>query len=82
MPRMRTIEEAIKLLRQEDPGCQLTKHALRQMVLAGQVPFVQIGKTKRLINVDALLVQLGAPQSGAPAEPQNGIVRAVPERIA
>lgn len=53
MPRMRTIQEAAKELRQSDPNTALTPYAIRQMVLKGEIPCVQAGK-KRLINMDIL----------------------------
>ncbi len=52
--RMRTIDGALELLKQEDAGCQLTRWALRNLVITGQVPSVVVGKSKRLINVDVL----------------------------
>lgn len=61
MPRMRTIQEAAKELRQSDPNTALTPYAIRQMVLKGEIPCVCAGK-KRLINMDILeayLNQLG-----------------------
>ena len=53
MPRMRTIQEAAKELRQSDPNTALTPYAIRQMVLKGEIPGVCAGK-KRLINMDIL----------------------------
>ena len=53
MPRMRTIQEAAKELRQSDPNTALTPYAIRQMVLKGEIPCVRAGK-KRLINMDIL----------------------------
>jgi len=78
VPRMRTIDEAMKLLKAEDPECQLTKNALRQMVLAGEVPFVLIGKRKRLINYDALIAKLNNLQISIPTA--TGKIRSIPER--
>ena len=53
MPRMRTIQEAAKELRESDPNTALTPYAIRQMVLKGEIPCVCAGK-KRLINMDIL----------------------------
>lgn len=53
MPRMRTIQEAAKELRETDPNTALTPYAIRQMVLKGEIPCVYAGK-KRLINMDVL----------------------------
>lgn len=54
LPRMRTIPETIRLLRECDPETCLTETALRRMVLTNQIPYTRVGK-KYLINVDALI---------------------------
>lgn len=59
MTRMRTIEAAINQLLQDDPGSCLTRHALRQLVLRGEVPSIRAG-TKYLVNYDRLLAILSA----------------------
>jgi len=59
-PRMRTIAECMKLLREDDPQTAMTVTALRAKVSAGEVLSVQIGK-KRLINYDGLLAYLQNP---------------------
>ena len=53
MPRMRTIQETAKELRETDPNTALTPYAIRQMVLNGTIPCINVGK-KRLINMDVL----------------------------
>ncbi|MBQ9662376.1 MAG: helix-turn-helix domain-containing protein [Oscillospiraceae bacterium] len=61
LPRMRTIPETIKLLREYDPGTSLTETALRRMVLTNQIPYTRVGK-KYLINVDALIRYLSGDE--------------------
>lgn len=53
MPRMRTIAEAAKELKEIDPLTAITPYAIRQMVLSGEIPHINVGK-KRLINMDVL----------------------------
>ena len=53
MPRMRTIQEAAKELKEIDPNTALTPYAIRRMVLNGTIPCINVGK-KRLINMDLL----------------------------
>ena len=53
MARMRTVDEAIKLIKTADPDTALTRHALYRLVLSGTIPHTPIGK-KRLIDVDLL----------------------------
>jgi hypothetical protein len=63
MKRMRTLDACIIQLKQDDPDTCLTRHALRQMVLSGNVPYVKCGK-KYLVNYDGLLdVLSGEPKS-------------------
>ena len=53
MARMRTIDSAHAELLMADPDCELTKTALRRMVVSGQIPSARIGR-KYLIDVDKL----------------------------
>lgn len=53
MRRMRTLPQAAEYLRQTDPETALTFSALRRLVLAGEIPHVQVG-TKRLIALEDL----------------------------
>lgn len=55
--RMRTIDAAHAELVAADPGCELTKTALRRLVISGRVPSVRIGESrngKYLVDVDKL----------------------------
>lgn len=75
--RMRTLDGCMEALKQEDPGCQLTRWALRKLVLSGRVPSVVIGTNKRLVNVDVVKTFL-AGELPPPAEPeQAGKIRRV-----
>ncbi|MBR3126363.1 MAG: hypothetical protein IKF42_13205 [Mogibacterium sp.] len=53
MEKLRTIEQTIAELRAEDPGCQLTDWALRQLVREGAIPSIKIGK-KSLLSIEAV----------------------------
>ncbi len=76
-PRMRTIDAAIKELKQDDPSCALTRHALRRMVISKRVPSVQVGN-KYLVNLDSLIGLLSEPEALAdtPAQ-EEGTVRPI-----
>jgi len=65
---MRTLDGCIEELKREDPNTSLTRHALRLMVLSGQVPSIKVGAGagKYLINYDGLLSVL----SGECAKPE------------
>lgn len=70
-PRMRTIDQAVAWLRENDPDCAFTKTALRRMVVTGQFPSVKVG-TKYLIDLDRLADflrgSLPEPTAGGRAE--------------
>jgi hypothetical protein len=60
MARLRTIDKAITELQTADPGCALTKNALRQMVISKRINSVMVGR-KYLIDVDVLEEYLRNP---------------------
>lgn len=60
MARMRGIDAAHAALLAEDPGCELTKTALRRLVVTGEIPSVKVG-TKYLIDLDRLEQYLSNP---------------------
>ena len=53
MRRMRTIPQAAAWAKEIDPDTALTFSALRRLVLAGEIPHVQVG-AKRLIALEDL----------------------------
>lgn len=64
--RMRTINEAHAELLTSDPGCCLTKTALRRLVVSGSVPSTRVG-AKYLVSMEALEEYLSFPKEGGPA---------------
>ena len=80
MPKMRTLSEAVRCIKEADPESAFTVHALRAMVLAGKFPFVSVG-TKRLINVDLLQKFLSGEFTPIQQEPaESGVIRPLPEK--
>lgn len=70
--RMRTIDAAHAALLADDPGCELTRTALRRLVISGRVPSVRIGDSrngKYLVDVDQLETNLFRPAEPTPALP-------------
>lgn len=53
MERVRTIDTLHKELLQEDPGCALTKTALRRLVVTGAIPSSKVG-SKFLVTKEAV----------------------------
>lgn len=53
LPRMRTLPQAVKEMKEKDPQTCITLNALRQWVKSGEVPSRKIGKNY-LVNLDEL----------------------------
>lgn len=60
IPRMRTVPEAFKELKEIDENTSLTFSGLKRLVQSGAVPHIEIGR-KKLINLDTLLSMLCTP---------------------
>lgn len=71
IPRMRTLPEALKMLKELDRSTAITLRALRRMVNNGEIPVVMVGN-KRLINFDKLLERLNMSDE---MQPQSTIRR-------
>lgn len=54
IPKMRTISQAYKAIKEADPNTAFTMRALRRMVNNNEIPTVSIGN-KKLINLDLLI---------------------------
>ena len=53
MAKYRTIQQAFESIKAFDAGTAITYHALRQLVVSGQMPSMRVGK-KYLIDLDGL----------------------------
>ena len=74
--RMRTRDQAIAQLKQDDPDTALTRNSLDYLIASGKLPHVLIGN-KVLINYDTLVELLVNGIADAPQEPQGGGIRPV-----
>ena len=52
LPKMRTIKELAKLLKEEDPQTAMSERGIRSLAVSGQIPCVRVG-TKILISLEA-----------------------------
>ena len=59
MGRLRSINEAYKHLKDQDPGTSITPYFLRRMVYDGVIPCIMAGR-KHLIDIDDLEAHLKA----------------------
>ncbi len=76
VPRMRTIAEAARLLKEDDPGTAITPNAIRTKVLAGEIPHVRVG-SKRLLDYDRMLEMLHNPPMQTDTQLEYGVIRRV-----
>ncbi len=60
MAKYRTIQQAYESIRELDADTAITQHALRKLVVSGQLPSMRVGK-KYLIDMDLLAEFLRMP---------------------
>ena len=77
MTKIRTIEQAIALIRSEDQDSSLTKHALRQLIINQRIPSVRVG-SKYLINMEVLETFL---KGDIPPQDNNTGIRRLNEKL-
>ena len=63
IPRMRTITEALAIIKKADPATSVTANCIRSLCKNGTIRCVYTG-TKILVNMDDLLVLLGVDDGG------------------
>lgn len=78
--RMRYPKQALAELRKEDPDTGVTLHMIRALAKQGKVPSVKGGRGY-LINYDALVAYLAAPEQACDAFAGCGGIRPVDERL-
>lgn len=64
MAKFRTIQQAYECLKSQDADTAITYHALRKLVVSGQLPSMRVGK-KYLIDMEMLSDFLQMPVSQA-----------------
>lgn len=65
MPRMRTAENVLKILKQEDPETEVTLHYIRKLIKSGAVPVTPVGR-KLLVDADNLIAYIEAGERKIP----------------
>lgn len=76
LPRMRTAEGVLDIIRTEDPDTEVTLHYLRQLIASGEVPHTPVGR-KKLVNADAVISHIAAGQKEQATELSTGGIRRV-----
>ncbi len=57
IPRMRTIDECYRFIKEKDPKSKISKPGIRRMANSGEIPAVKCGRAT-LVNLDAFLEYL------------------------
>ena len=66
IPKMRTIKEIIKIMKEADPETAMSERAIRSLATSGELPCVRVG-SKILISLEAFNRFL----NGEPKEPDK-----------
>jgi|LFRM01.2.fsa_nt_gb hypothetical protein len=76
--RIRTIDGCVHELKQIDPGSQISRNFVRNLVLTGRVKYTKSG-SKYLVNFDSLLAYLQNPptESDNTSTPEYGKLRRI-----
>lgn len=61
MPRMRTVQQCAKYLKEQDPECCIGEWCIRKMIAREEIPVLKSGK-RFLVNLDNLLKYLSGDQ--------------------
>lgn len=67
MPRIRTITDAINLLKQDDPDTRLSEFLIRKLALQKKIRSIKTG-TKLMIDYDSLVAYLSGKDYDLPSE--------------
>lgn len=68
MPRMRTAEKVLEIIKDEDPDTEVTLHYIRALIATGRVKHTPVGR-KKLVDADAVIAYIAAGgQTNAQAE--------------
>lgn len=76
MPRMRTAGKVLDLIKEQDPGTEVTLHYLRHLINTGKIPVTPVGR-KKLVDADAVMEYIAAGQA-PPIIEVTGQIRRVP----
>ena len=71
MARLRTLNQAAEILKEEDPNCKLGRTGLRTMAKAGRIPVVHVTDKKVLVDIDTLERFFASAE--VPAQKESGI---------
>ena len=62
VPRMRTLDQAYKMIKETDEHTQVSKTLIRNLLVSGILPSIPCGR-KKLLNFDKLIELLANPEN-------------------
>ncbi len=69
MPRMRTAAKVLEIIKEEDPGTEVSLKYIRYLIKSGAVPSVTVGR-KKLVDADLVIQHIAAGMTPAmPSRP-------------
>lgn len=72
MARMRTAVGVLDLIREQDPGTEVTLHYLRGLIRSGEIRVTPVGR-KKLVDADAVIAYIAAGQAPPVTVTEGGI---------
>ena len=72
MARMRTAVGVLDLIREQDPGTEVTLHYLRGLIRSGEIRVTPVGR-KKLVDADAVIAYIAAGQAQPVTVTEGGI---------
>lgn len=80
LPRMRTAAGVLAIIKEQDPGTEVTMHYIRNLIKTRKVPVTPVG-SKKLVDADVIIAYIAAGETAtAPdsTDTSGGGIRMVP----
>jgi len=78
LPRMRTAEKILNIIKEQDPDTEVTLHCIRDLIKSGKIPVTLVGR-KKLVDADRVIAYIAAGEPASveddPEEPVERIRR-------
>ena len=78
LPRMRTAEKILNIIKAQDPDTEVTLHYIRDLIKSGKIPVTLVGR-KKLVDADRVIAYIAAGEPASveddPEEPVERIRR-------
>lgn len=59
LPRMRTAEKVLNIIKEQDPDTEVTLHYIRDLIKSGKIPVTLVGR-KKLVDADRVIAYIAA----------------------